>query len=293
MKIGTKSRRLRAVGVATVLLGTAGLAACDFTQDGDADQIAVVGSDTTQDVMGAILAASEADPTYNSDPDNLVNVRSQEPSPGVTVPADDVCGSTTYQTPPDAGEVLAPNGSSAGRDALRTAVIFSSDCIDIARSSSGPRAISPTGDLATFEYYAFALDAAQLVLGEHACAPATLTSGSDPGHLQLHLHQLVPGRRLRRRHRALLAPGRLRHPGRSPRATCSASTRPPSAIVAGCGGVAPTLTQENSGQDIAANGDQQRAIVPYSAANFVAQVNGHRAGPARRPERCAGSTTGA
>ena len=141
----TTSRRFRAVGALAVLLGVAGLTACDYTQDGDPDVITAAGSDTTQDVMGdidlattdGILRQSEVS-AYNSDPDNLENVLSQEPG-GNSVPGDEHCGARTYRTPPGAGEFLAPNGSSAGRDALRDSVQADNGCIDIARSSGPPR----------------------------------------------------------------------------------------------------------------------------------------------------------
>ncbi|MCY7299004.1 MAG: hypothetical protein LH616_07330, partial [Ilumatobacteraceae bacterium] len=50
--------------------------------------------------------------------------------------------------PPGVGEFAAPNGSSAGRDALKVSINAGDACIDVARSSSGPRAIG--SDLATF-----------------------------------------------------------------------------------------------------------------------------------------------
>ncbi len=48
----------------------------------------------------------------------------------------------------------------------------------------------------------------------------------------------------------------------------------PTTISNGATCPAVVLTQENSGQTIAANGDQQTAVVPYSAGNWVAQARG-------------------
>jgi ABC-type phosphate transport system substrate-binding protein len=81
------------------------------------------------------------------------------------------------------GAVPAPNGSDAGRDALRDSVggIFPdthSDsgrgCIDIARSGADPRTVGASGDRSTFQYYAFALDGA-IWASPSLQAPASMT----------------------------------------------------------------------------------------------------------------------
>src|SRR5262245_26366600 len=139
-------RRLRALGALAVVLAVAGLTACNYGPDNVAKQVTVVGSDTTQEVMGAIAAQYNANipdgyNPNNASHDNLSNVLSIQSS-ALTVPGDSDCAARTWHTPAGAGEFLAPNGSSLGRDALRD----SPGCVDIARSSSGPRAVSPTGD---------------------------------------------------------------------------------------------------------------------------------------------------
>ncbi len=133
-----------------------------------APAIVAVGSDTTQDVMNVILTGA----------DNY-NVLAQQSTPK-TVPSDTSCNvSQTYHTPAGAGEVLAPNGSGAGRNALiaeETAGAGGTPrgCIDIARSSGAPRGIGAGKDTATMQYYAFAMDsvgAASLSLS----APGTIS----------------------------------------------------------------------------------------------------------------------
>jgi len=130
--------------------------------------IVAVGSDTTQDFMGSILNGA-----------GQYNVKAQQPT-ALTVPADaPTCTvAQTYHTPAGAGEVLAPNGSGAGRNALKaeeTAAAGSPrGCIDIARSSGGPRGVGAGLDSATMQYYAFALDSVGVVSTSLA-APGTIS----------------------------------------------------------------------------------------------------------------------
>jgi hypothetical protein len=122
--------------------------------------IVAVGSDTIQNVDDALLSGS-----------NLFNIHAAPTSPQ-TVPADGVHCSTanTYAAPPvPGGDVLAPNGSGNGREALKQGSYLNGaspndGCVSIARSSGSPRANggSPGAngtDSAGFQYYAFAMDA--------------------------------------------------------------------------------------------------------------------------------------
>jgi phosphate transport system substrate-binding protein len=119
------------------------------------DELAVVGSDTTQDVMGSYTTVWNGLRTNAS----LRNI----PAFGggtQTVPGDSVtsCGAQTYAvapTAPGTGQIVAPNGSSAGLAALKASVAAGDGCVDIARSSRGR---DVTKDLATTEFYAFATD---------------------------------------------------------------------------------------------------------------------------------------
>lgn len=145
--------------------------------------IAATGSDTTEDLMEAYLA----NPDPNGPGDNgQYNVISRYDS-GETefVPGDALCGDRTYASNPlPPGALLAPNGSTAGRNALRD-ILADGDptndgCFEIARSSSSPRAVGPTGDRATFEYYAAALDG--LIWASASLnAPASLTRAQVQG----------------------------------------------------------------------------------------------------------------
>ncbi|MBX3315057.1 MAG: substrate-binding domain-containing protein [Actinobacteria bacterium] len=241
------------------------LASACMPADGVQQTITVAGSDTTQDVMAALTADIGAS-DFNADPDTIVNVLSQQLAP-ITAPADDHCSSITYATPAGSGQTLAPNGSSAGRDALKASVQAGDGCIDVARSSSGPRAIG--SDLASFRYFAFGLDAVGWTSASTR-APANLTLaqlrgifdctytnwnqvGGTAGAIQRYYPQAGSGTR------AFFQSDVL---GFDP-TTISTGTCP-----------AVKLTQENSGQTIATNGDQLTAIVGYSAANFVAQTRG-------------------
>lgn len=126
-------------------------------------QITIAGSDTTQNVMRAIVAATTTPGV------NYINVDSY-PATDVVIPADDYCGGVTFRNSLTWGTTgaetatlrKAPNGSSAGRAAMfayinPTGTLGAGNlgCVDIARSSSYG-ASSPT---ATSEYYGFALDA--------------------------------------------------------------------------------------------------------------------------------------
>jgi phosphate transport system substrate-binding protein len=270
-------KRFRRVSIGgAAVLSLVAFAACDYSPDGDQDVLAFAGSDTTDDVMTAVIANYNADTTYNNDEntpaddrDILRNVRAVQ-STALNVPADEHCGSITYHSPPGASEVVAPNGSSAGRNALRTSVNAGDGCIDIARSSGPPRAIGPTGDLATFEYYAFGLDAMGWASAS-TLAPANLTHaqflgifnctftnwnqvGGSNGQIQRYWPQNGSGT-------YQFAVSDLNN-GVDPN-TISTPSCPP-----------VINTQENSGALIAANGHQQSALVPYSGGNWVAQARG-------------------
>jgi phosphate transport system substrate-binding protein len=268
-------RRIRALGGGAALIALAGvLAACDYGPDNVAKKITIVGSDTTQDVMTRIAfkytvglgIPADYNPA-NSSHDDLFNVLSVQ-SPGLAVPADGDCGARTWSTPPAAGTHTAPNGSTAGRNALRD---DTPGCVDIARSSAGPRAIGPTGDKATFEYYAFGSDGVGWSSHSASPAPANLTLaqlqgifnctftnwnqvGGGAGQIQRYFPQAGSGTR------AFVVSDLLN--GQDP------------VNFQGPGCPAVIATQENSGELIDTNNDEAEAIVPYSAGNWIAQGNG-------------------
>ena len=207
------------------------MVACDYGPDGDPDVIAVAGSDTTQDVVGALVTNYNADPNYNEDAnipgvdkDSLDNILSVEANPNA-VAGDEHCGNVTYHTPAGAGETLAPNGSSAGRDALKASVLAGNGCIDIARSSAGPRPVG-TGPARTRPRSSTTPSASTRWATPRPAPRAGCGSDARPaaGHLQLHLHQLEPGRWRQPGRSSATTRRRVRAPGRSSRATSRAST---------------------------------------------------------------------
>jgi phosphate transport system substrate-binding protein len=271
----TRGRNLARGAIA--LLAMSGLAAACGTNDGVPQTIAMVGSDTTQDVMAALATQyNNNDPSgYNPDPDsnqNVLAISATSPDPGHTVASDGVtgCPTRTYRTPTSAaGEVVRPNGSGAGRDALSASVQAGDGCIDIARSSGAPRAIGtvPGTDLASFEYYAFALDAVGFttasshipadhditlneVRGIFNCSITNFSQlGGSAGAIERYWPQAGSGTRA-------FAQGVL---GFDPTTinTCPI-----------------TLSQENTGLQIHNNSDEQTAVFPYSVANWVAMSRG-------------------
>jgi ABC-type phosphate transport system substrate-binding protein len=150
------------VGAAATTLFSAAPANAASTHPGVV--ITAAGSDTTEGMMDQIL--TDNNPTTGTE----FNIHAQ-PLTNFTVPGDNFCTSATYNDIA-AGTVFdAPQGSGAGRNALKNSVGATfpdavhntgspsgtgKGCVDIARSSAEPQAIGT--DLATFEYYGFALD---------------------------------------------------------------------------------------------------------------------------------------
>jgi phosphate transport system substrate-binding protein len=248
--------------------------------------LTIVGSDTTQDVVGELKASYDADTEYNNDPDIpgddrdiLENILSVETS-GNHAAADEDCptpaGGITWRTPPPAivppDERLAPNGSTAGRDALKAEVLANSGCVDIARSSAPPRPVG-TGagqDPATFEYYAFALDAVGYSTASTAAPAGGLTLAQLRGIYNCtftNWNQVGGANQPIERYNA--------QPGSGTRAFFQNDVLgfDPNLFSSGSCPL-PVDAQENQGLTIQANGDLQSGIMPYSGANWVAMANG-------------------
>ena len=184
----------------------------------------------------------------------------------------------TYHTPAGPGEVLAPNGSSNGRNALKASVQNGDGCIDIARSSGPPRAIGT--DLATFEYYTYALDALGWAT-DSSKAPSNLTLtqlrsiynctftnwnqvGGSAGVIERYMPQSGSGTYQFFRDDVL---------GFDP-ASFSGPSCP-----------AIQFAQENSGQQISVNGDQQsgiHAVLGRATGSRWPTARSPISGPARR-----------
>ena len=275
MQMPTLSRRK--LGVATgaaALLAMTALAACDPAPDGKVTQLTLAGSDTTQEVIGQIANQYNADAAYNTDGDVNQNILAQQTS-AKNVPADDNCGSVTWHTPAGAGERLAPNGSGAGRDALLASVQAKDGCVDVARSSGAPRAVGTVAgtDLATFRYFAYALDAVAAAAGPNAPAGLTQAQLQDIYRCNITNWSAVGGANA-----AIVRYWPQAGSGTRSFAQSDLLGFDPT-TVATCA-TAPKTTEENTGATIAANGDAANAVVPFSAGNWVAQAR-HTVGDVR------------
>ena len=146
-----------AIVLAFALLAPSSIAASSgaATTD-DPPSIVAAGSSVTKRVMDQVLRGSRQ---FNLGDRGAANE---------TVVGDAFCNQTAYGPVSGAGVFPVPEGSDAGRDALKRSVagVYPSapigagrGCIDIARSDVGPRPAEPSGDSATFQYFAFALDA--------------------------------------------------------------------------------------------------------------------------------------
>jgi phosphate transport system substrate-binding protein len=230
--------------------------------DARVQTLAAAGSDTTQDVMAAVLAAYQGDAAANPDGDIVVNLPVRPTSP-VTVPGDDTCEQRTYvPAGQDAPPVTypAPSGSGAGKAALTDPANRATACIDVARSSSGRASSDP----AELEFYGYAKDAvswahyagaapADLTVEQlRAIYACTVTNWSEVGGQDAPVVRYLPPA------------------GSGTRAffvTVVLGAEPSTA----CGAV-KTAT-ENDGTAIPAD-DRATAVLPYSVAQWVAQANG-------------------
>ena len=143
--------------VAATMVSTPAQAAVPNTTN-----LTIVGSDTTQDVMSTIAGL-----TTPGAGTVIANINAQQATP-VTVPSDSTCSTAiTWHNAPGAGETQSPNGSGAGKNALKGEETAGAGgtprgCIDIARSSSAPSNVAG-GDSLQFEYYAYAMDSVSAV----------------------------------------------------------------------------------------------------------------------------------
>ncbi len=251
---------LTTFGAASLLTAVAGPAAAVPPGDGQVQTLAAAGSDTTQDVMAAVLASYQG--AANPDGDLAVNIAVRPDKP-VVVPADATCGERTYvsagqENPP--ATYPTPSGSGAGKAALGDRANLGTACIDIARSSSGRSASDP----ATFEYYGFAKDAVSWAHFSDA-APADLsvaqlrkiyscevTNWSQVGGKDAVIVRYLP-------------------PAGSGTRSFFVGTVLGAEPSAECGAI--RIAGENDGTAVAA-GDRPTAILPYSVAQWVAQANG-------------------
>ncbi len=263
----------------------AGLVAFAVPSPAQADvlpiQIAAAGSDTTELLMDQILNGA-----------NQTNIHSQDPAItfSYTVPADDRCSAVTYKSPTAvAPDIVAPQGSGAGRNAVKGSIAGTyptaalgagKGCIDIARSSAEPRQTAG-GDLISFEYYAFALDMVTWS-SPSLNAPGTLTNqqvkdiysckitnwaqlpGGGSGAIKRYYPSLSSGTGTTFTNKVL--------GGVAPAAARGVDTATFGSLDLGCAAVVTVV--ENHGNDpLLLGADYQNAIVPYSAGKFAYQAN--------------------
>jgi hypothetical protein len=174
-------KHLTRFGMVAGALGISGLmlASC-----GTPTQIInMVGSDTTQDVMGAIATQYNGSSQATSDNAQLFNSRATNAA-AVTVTGDDKCAQFVYDATPvppaPADPQAAPNGSGAGITALETngppqVSPANPNCSDIARASS-------TGGTNTSDqFWAYAKDAVTWVKFPGSHEPTNLTRAQLQG----------------------------------------------------------------------------------------------------------------
>jgi ABC-type phosphate transport system substrate-binding protein len=212
-----------------------------------------VGSDTTQDVIGALGDAYNDDIVANPTGDSVVNITAT--GGPHTAPGDLTCTEgVSYEAN------TQPNGSSGGITALSETDPLES-CLDFARSSRSRRSTDPS----FLSFHAFAKDAVTWASFSGGNAPADLTQqqlqliytcqvsdwsqvGGSPGTIVRYLPPSTSGTR------SFFSTGVLG--GVTIPATCPV-----------------TIVGENDGTQVAAT-DRPNAVLPYSVANWNAQANG-------------------
>jgi hypothetical protein len=173
-----------AVGGASLVLGGAGSAWASNTQ------ISAVGSFTTFQMMHDLFPTS----LNNISPDALSGTQTET----IVADAQTCTAGITYSTNPQ-----PPNGSGAGKTALfneEGAVASAQGCIDFSRSSSesaphslvlpstGTESGDPTGS--HLDYYAYGLDAVDVVVGANAMPSTNTTSANLESPVVLSLTQI-------------------------------------------------------------------------------------------------------
>lgn len=262
---------LAGVGVASTFL----LTACH-----PGSSLALVGSDTTFDVMGPLASQYNGNSSANPEGNNVFNVPPTIGTGSYTVEGDSQCGSVTYNSsnPP-------PNGSSAGISALVTDT--GGGCVDAARSSRG----RSSTDASTLQFFAFAKDAVSWAAFRNIACPGgdVAPTGCAPSNLsqdQLKGIYLCdqPGGLPRFTNWSQVGGDNepiVRYLPQTGSGTLSFFETKILGLVSSQQGVLddtacavrPKRVQENSGVAVT-DADRSKAILPYSYAQFTAQGNG-------------------
>jgi phosphate transport system substrate-binding protein len=244
-----------AAGACLLLTGTASAVPA---ANGVPEVLAAAGSDTIFNVTAPIFANANSG-TWNTDPDNYVNVPPVlTGTTTFTVPADPFNAAVTY----NATTNVPPDGSSAGKAALKASADAGNGLIDLARSSS-PRA---TSDPSTFEYYGFAKDGvtwASSATGSGAGLSLTITQlRSIYNGTITNWNQVGGGNAAIKLYLPQVGSGTLSF------FTGTVLGFDPATI----SGLTINRFQENDATSIPA-ANQATAIVPFSVAQWVAQGN--------------------
>lgn len=268
-----KAKALRTTTVLAVSLGLASTAFSGAPSAGadpkSTTALAGVGSDTTQDVMNALAG--------NNNFLNYTPVQSTVASGQKQVTSWDATPAGSCITPKAPGASFdRPNGSTEGRQALSRAIdgtTYGTGCggakvvsglIDFARSSAGP-----SGAGTALTYIPYGRDA--LSFGYYAASPTTPVTSLTSAQLQsLYTtgEQVIGG--------VDIIPC-LPQTGSGTRKFWITAMGTTDAIAttatANCAGT----VQENDGNGLKVKGDTfpgKQVVIPFSAANFIAQSNG-------------------
>jgi hypothetical protein len=150
--------RTLSVGALTGLLavGVAGTAMADPAAPSDTALVAV-GSDTTQEVMNGLAAAIPALANYNATGGGTISTRTSTHTPCQTMqrPNGSTAGKAALQSA--VGNQIASGGGWSTTGAIRDGSLL---CVDVARSSSASFPAAPSGATsAAYRRYEFATDA--------------------------------------------------------------------------------------------------------------------------------------
>jgi ABC-type phosphate transport system substrate-binding protein len=237
-----------AIGTAALGLGLLASPASADPATGTYRIVAGTGSDTTQDVVNGL--------------GNVVDS-------GATIASYNATGTATVKTRATGCVINRPNGSSAGIDALRTAVDTASGCLDFARSSRTP-ADTTTTDLT---WVPFAKDAVTYAYRSGSGLPTNLTTAQLKSVYECTLTSL---------NGVALTP-------LLPQASSGTRAFFLSSIGVTTPGVCVTSgSQENDGTVLDTAGD----IAPYSVAQYFAQGQAIAGVPNRRGSALLGSVNG-
>ncbi|MFJ9030061.1 PstS family phosphate ABC transporter substrate-binding protein [Streptomyces sp. NPDC102274] len=240
MNVKSRVRLGAVVGAAALGVGLLAPAASADPAVGEYRQLTGVGSDTTQDVLnrlGAVITDTDGQPD------------------GQLIASYNATGTPTIQTRASGCSINRPNGSSAGIDALRNAILNNTGCIDFARSSRGPADRTTT----KLSWIPFAKDAVTVAVRSDSGLNSDLDLSTDElrdiytcdktTHNDVALTPLLP------------------QSGSGTRTFFLEKIGITEAQVGTC---VDGTVQEHNGNALDSEGD----IAPYSVAQYIAQTNG-------------------